>query len=270
MALHFTTSWHQNFSPAGLACVKSVRKFYPSAPIWAMLEEPTGAGTFEQSERVIRAVQSVGGKVLETHEISPLKTKVYIQRYVIDRLEPGDVMVYLDADAFLLAPITKLLNNAKPDTVQAVNTREPEGLPFYREITGEEPIGFNEPDWRLNAGFAIYGIGKGVKKFAKTLTDVVANEYLWAIARHDQNISRSLLAYAARKGWLTVDGIVDSAHWNPMPGECPALSLHDDGRWINHADGKQQFIYHAIGPSSKPWLTPKHPTLRIAFDWVQS
>jgi hypothetical protein len=268
--LIFATCFDATFQPGGLALIKSIRKFYSKdeAEIIVFTEErPCGDAFIKLCGQL--GVEAKQMNLIPSREMM-LKAKAWVTKYAMSKCAFDDMVVHIDADAFLLAKIDAVLDKMQPDSVMAWPDLGTPGLLDYRLMFGQDISPEQDRLFHFNAGVVCYNVGDASWKVINDFNAAVNDPYIWACLRNDQFILRNCVA---RSAWASFIMHPDAQHFNPI-GKCADdLKLDNQNRWINVRSGAQQFIWHGCG-SGLPWLPKERggceePSIKEAFKWVQ-
>lgn len=180
--------------------------------------------------------------------LTPLHVKAYATGYCLC-VKNSTHVVYLDADAFLLAPIDDMFTKyGERDSVIAFDDTNDDLLalePLFgvRKPSEVPPIRFG-----FNAGVVFYVNGPGVKKLSRDCMFYTESRYHYDCAPTygdgDQGLLRCLVAKHHLLGNIQFY-LEDAVNWNPTWKRAEQLTFDSAANcWINESNGQRQRIWH--------------------------
>lgn len=201
------------------------------------------------------------------HYTHPLNCKSYVLLYAA-AVKRYAAIFDIDCDAFLLAPIDKLLSeHSAPNTIIGFDdgSDELKGLPIYGV---PRPESFDKAAYAFNAGVVLFQNGPGVTDMLHEFAFYCDSPYHWNHSGYfaDQGILRALTAARHIQGKINFKRL-ERTNWNPSWFVAEDLELRGT-TWINKRNNQPQFIWHGAG-GEKLWTGKyKSPSVNAAWKWI--
>jgi predicted O-methyltransferase YrrM len=304
-ATAFTTCADASFTPGLFGLVRSIRRFHQDVDIWAFVEDVNEElevfgktwgvryKTFEEIGPWVREevyskpryqndashfyhprfkehIAAAGLPPYQdppkaefgiVHHLHPLNVKAYCTGWCLVQ-EKYENVLHIDCDAFLLGPVTQLFDEMPPDSLLGFDDGH-QHMRHLKSLFGCSQNEAQEREHSLNAGIVFYRNGPGVDELMHDFMFYIDSCYHYSLTTNDQGLLRYLISKYHLGGRIAYQ-LRDRRNWNPVWSVADALRL-EGSRWINEANGRQQFIWHGAGVA-KPWQV-KFNRSAVAESW---